>query len=133
MAISGLIQTPSRTVRAPLVDHISPINDHGGALHERCLGATEEKDTVRDFLSSPRTIHGSDGYRRPKHVHIGRRHWGLNDTGADTIDPDVVLGVLRNAVISDKGVSSHTGKLASLHTSIASHLVMLITAAFEPQ
>lgn len=38
---------------------------------------------------------------------------------ADTIDPDVVLGVLRNAVISDKGVSSHTGKLASLHTSIA--------------
>lgn len=68
-----------------LIDRVPAIDDHGGPLHERGLGAGEEEDGVCDFLRRAWPVHGRDGDCGLEDGHVGARHGGVDYAWADTV------------------------------------------------
>lgn len=116
------------------VDRISSINNHSRSLHKARLIASKEENAICHLLRSAHPAHGCNRDSWFKHLCIRLRHWCINNTWADAVDTDEVFGVLYLRVVSH---SCHRhgrflGRRPYL-TSMASHLVRLITAALEPQ
>jgi hypothetical protein len=117
-----------------LVDRITTVYNHGRALHEARFTAGQEQNAVCHFLGASHAAHGRDTHRRSEDFSVGLSHGRIDHTWTDAVHADEVFGVLGLDGVSlcSCGVAVTVSWEAPL-TSIASHFVMLITAAFEPQ
>jgi len=77
-----------------LDDCIATIHDVRSPLHKSSSAAAEEEDNIRDLLDRSwplewRLLNGWLVY-----VQLPLQHWRASESGADTVHPDVVGGVL---------------------------------------
>jgi hypothetical protein len=114
-----------------LVDRITAIDKHSCALHKTRFAAGQEKNAVCHFLSTSHAAHWCNTHGWLEDCGVGLGHWSINHAWTDAVDADLVFGVL----VRIESVCVHVVWWACYErlTSIASHFVMLMTAAFEPQ
>lgn len=76
------------------IDRVASVDNHSRSLYEARFAASKEKHAVRHLLRCAHATHGCDTYCWLKDFSIRFRHWRIDNTWADAVDPDEVLGVL---------------------------------------
>jgi len=119
-----------------LIDCVTPINHQRRPLDKGSFAAGQEKNAIRNLLSSTHAFHRSDVDGWTEHFGVRLGHGRVDYAGADAVDADVACGVLGRWWLLGMGWFGREGRGREGRkgrTSMASHLVMLIIAALLPQ
>jgi hypothetical protein len=83
-----------------LVNRITTVDNHGCALHKARFAAGQEENAICHFLGTSHAAHGCDSHGWLEDFGVRFGHWRVDHAWTDTVDPDLVFGVLYSDRVS---------------------------------